>query len=955
MREWLPSGTIVAGCQVSARLSASGVGEVYLAKHLSSGAEVALKLLPPELVGDERRSRRFLEVFSRVRQLRHPGICPVIEGGITEAGRPWVVTDYIKGQSLDLLGFGHQLSLAEVVEVVARIGEALEYGHQKGWLHLQVRPSNLMLTQGLKPLVLDYGEGLAFPPSISPDAAGEFGLTAGNAAYLSPELVSGERPDQRSDIFSLGVVLYELLAGHVPFVGSSVDEVLASVTLAQPLPLSEFRDDLPPELPGILGKALAKDPAERYQSMAEFVRDLRRMGERRLDRSGYPGSSLDAVAGMFEGGGSHGGTSVGDLRRSGLGRNRGTGRFAPASIIDDIRKAFQSLAANPDRKKRGSDGRMLVLTDRSFTKDLRDLLKAWWQRILAITLIAAGILWTLPLAKRLWSEKPEDAGKKAGLKASLVTSVGRVVDAAISPDGKTIAYSINEGDKRQVLLQGLDGKEFTRLAEITGGEIRGLTFSPDGKWITYLTTGKDGTTGLFRVSIGGGPAAGLVEDNAISSAAYSPDGRNYAWIASNPESNETMLMLTGADGGTRQISVRRSPQFFHPAGPAWSPDGRRIACVVKDAASSSYLRIVTISADGSGEEPVAAGRWSEIERLAWTRDAMFLSGVGPSRRTMQLWRIDQPSGVVHEITGERSEYHGLSLSADGTKMVSVQHESLSNIWVASSGDVNRPRQLTRDVGDGVNGLTWTADQRIVYVSTAGGRETIWITGLGTDREQALPVAPEGGAGGEYQPAVSSDGRLLAYVVDRENGTYIWRSEIERRNLRRVTDESMAFHPVFTHDGRKIVYSVLRGERRVIAALDVEGGAPRTLIEKQAWRPALSPDGTRLACNYLDQTTGRWLIAVLPVDGGIPISVFNAPGSWDRVVRWMPDGESIAYPVISGGVTNIVVQPLAGGAPEQMTSSRTGRIFDFAWSSSGQYIAFAQGWVSSDVVILTDFR
>jgi len=955
MREWLPSGTIVAGCQISARLSASGRGEVYLARHLSSGAEVALKLMPPELVGDEHRSRRFIEIYSRVRQLRHPGICSVLECGITEAGRPWVVMDYIRGQSLDLLGFGHQLSLAEVLEVAARIGDALEYGHRNGWLHLQIRPSNLMLTQGLKPLVLDYGEGLAFPPSISSDAAGEIGLTAGNAAYSSPELVSGERPDQRSDIFSLGVVLYELLAGHVPFVGSSVDEVLASVTLAQPLPLTEFRDDLPPELPGILSRALAKEPAERYQTMAEFIRELRRLGGRRLDRSGYPGSSLDAVAGMSEGGGTHGGSSVGDLRRSGHGRSRGSGRFDPASIIDDIRKAFQSLAANPDGKKRGPDGRMLVLTDRSLTRDLRDLLKAWWLRILAVTLLAAGILWTLPLAKRLWSGKQDDGGKSAGLKISLVTSAGRVVDAAISPDGKKIAYSINDGDSRQLLLQGLDGKEFARLAEIAGGEIRGLTFTPDGKWITYLIIGKDGITGLYRVSSGGGHAARLVAENVISSAAYSPDGRGYVWLTSNPESNETTLMLTGSDGETRQVSVRRSPQFFHSTGPAWSPDGRRIACVVRDAASSSYLRIITIAADGSGEEPIEAGRWSEIERLAWTRDSLFLSGVGPSGRTMRLWRIDQPRGSVHEITGELSEYHGLSLSADGTKLVSVQHESLSNIWVASSGDVNRPRQLTRDVGDGVNGLTWTADQRIVYVSTAGGRETIWITGLGTDLQQALPVAPEGGAGGEYQPAVSSDGRLLAYVVDRENGTYIWRSELERRNLRRMTDESMVFHPVFTLDGRKIVYSVLRGERRVIAALDIEGGAPRTLIEKQAWRPTLSPDGTRLACNYLDQTTGRWQIAVLPVEGGIPLSVFNAPGSWDRVVRWMPDGESIAYPVTSGGVTNIVVQPLTGGDPERMTSSRTGRIFDFAWSPSGQYIAFAQGWVTSDVVILTDFR
>lgn len=954
MREWLSSGTIIGKYHISSRLSANGLGEVYLASDTSADRDVALKLLPSELVAEDATLKRFIGIYKAITQLRHRNICQIYEGGITEDGRPYIAMEYVKGQSLDMLGYGHQLNLPELIEIVIQIAEALEYAHQKGWLHLEIKPSNLIMKQGLKVLVLDFGQSLAFPPSMS--MAEPLSLTPGNAAYLSPEQVSGEKPDQRADIFSLGVVFYELLAGHTPFVGLNVDEVLASVTLAQPLPLTEFREDLPAELTRIVSKALAKDPGERYQTMAEMARDLRQLSTRRDNWFASAETSIDAVAEAL-GVNLPQGKSVADLRQSGRNQSNKGDRLAPGSIIDDLKKAFTTLMESTLKKRGGKAGDMMVLTDRSFQQDAKDLLKSWWRRILVMTLFVFGLIWAIPLAWQLWSDKDEKERLPAGLRTNLLTSVGKVTDAAISPDGKTIAYSVIEGEIQNLMVKDLDNPEVFRIATAKGLEFRGLTFSPDGRSVAFVKGLPFNLGELYRIRARGGSEERLSDQPVLGAPAISPDGSRYAYVAANPDNSETTLVIIESNGVKRPIANRKSPLFFYPGGLAWSPDGKSIACVTNDSSSSWYLKIVSIAVDGTGEKTLNPGPWSEIERIVWVPDGrgLIVSASGPYNRSMQLWRIEIPSGETFEITGDKSDYRGVSLSADSRSLISVQHESLSNIWIASGSDINRVQQLTRDVGDGINGLAWTADDRIVYVSSAGGRETIWITGLNVSAQRPLPVAPEGGAGREYQPAVSPIGNNLVYVVERPNGTYLWRSELDRRNLRRLTDESMVFHPVFTANGRGIIYSVLRSRRRVIAQLDINGGAPKTLIEKQAWRPVLSPDGTKLACNYWDEASGRWKIGIFSSSGGLPMSIFDRPGSWHRIIRWLPDGQSVAYPVTTGGVTNIWVQPLAGGAPTQMTSSRIGHIFDFTWSNSGQYIAFAQGWVSSDVVILTNFR
>jgi Tol biopolymer transport system component len=142
---------------------------------------------------------------------------------------------------------------------------------------------------------------------------------------------------------------------------------------------------------------------------------------------------------------------------------------------------------------------------------------------------------------------------------------------------------------------------------------------------------------------------------------------------------------------------------------------------------------------------------------------------------------------------------------------------------------------------------------------------------------------------------------------------------------------------------------------VIARSSIDGGAPTTLVEKQSWRAVVSPDGARIACNYWDEMNSQWKIAVFPYDGGQPQLIFDAPGDFRRVVRWTSDSAALTFIDTRGGVSNIWRQPLEGGLPQQITNFRTGRIFDFAWSSDGQRLVLAQGWVNSNAVVIRNFK
>ena len=257
------------------------MGDVYLARDPRLEREVALKVLSSDVAADQERRTRLMREARAVSALNHPNICTIHEIGCAD-GQDYICFEHIQGQRLDLLLGNGGLPFERLLELALPLAEAIAYAHGKGILHRDLKPANIMVSELGIPKVLDFGLARILPlaePAVPQSKAGhsEAGLVVGTAAYMSPEQALGRGTDERSDIFSFGVVLYEMATGRPAFVGPTPMEVLDAVLHAEPEPVAKARPDLPLELSMVVQKALRKDPSQRYQHMSELRAAVHRL------------------------------------------------------------------------------------------------------------------------------------------------------------------------------------------------------------------------------------------------------------------------------------------------------------------------------------------------------------------------------------------------------------------------------------------------------------------------------------------------------------------------------------------------------------------------------------------------------------------------------------------------------------------------------------------------------
>jgi serine/threonine-protein kinase len=276
----LSTAGVVGDYRIIAKLGQGGMGEVYLGEHLSIGRRVALKVLHARLLGDARAYERFVREARLANLVRHPGVMQVTELGHLPDGRPWLAMEHVEGASLHSL-WDAPFSVERFFEVVAQILDALEAIHQAGVVHRDLKPSNIYLTREGRIKLLDFGTARC--AAAHDDRVTETGEVVATARYMSPEQATGEPTDVRSDLYSLGLVMWELIVGHMPFVGRSFGEwVLVHATvdpappsLAQPL---KVQGRLPARLDAVILRCLAKRADQRFKSIAELRRALARAG-----------------------------------------------------------------------------------------------------------------------------------------------------------------------------------------------------------------------------------------------------------------------------------------------------------------------------------------------------------------------------------------------------------------------------------------------------------------------------------------------------------------------------------------------------------------------------------------------------------------------------------------------------------------------------------------------------
>ncbi len=308
----IPAGTRFGRYEILSPIGSGGMGEVYLAEDVKLGRRVALKFLPPDLTDNEDRRRRFEQEARAASALNHPNILTIYEIGEAE-GRQFIATEFVDGASLRQQMKAGPLKIAEAIEISIQAASALSAAHDAGIVHRDVKPENIMVRRDHFAKVLDFG--LAKLTEQMKEASGaeaptlalvntEPGVVMGTAAYMSPEQARGLQVDARTDVFSLGVVLYEMVAGRQPFEGATKSDVIAALLEREPKPLSVLAPETTPELERIVTKALAKDREDRYQTIKDMMIDLRRLKQRlefdaELERSGQPQAS-SAAAGIKE-------------------------------------------------------------------------------------------------------------------------------------------------------------------------------------------------------------------------------------------------------------------------------------------------------------------------------------------------------------------------------------------------------------------------------------------------------------------------------------------------------------------------------------------------------------------------------------------------------------------------------------------------------------------------------
>lgn len=271
--------------RICSALGAGGMGEVYLAEDVALERLVALKVLPAEIARDKERMRRFVQEAKTASALNHPNILTIYEIG-KENRLHFIVSEYVEGETLREKLKRENLPVSEVLEIAVQIAAALESAHAGGIVHRDIKPENLMIRADDYVKVLDFGLAkLTEDKSALLDTEGETlaqvntaaGMILGTVAYMSPEQARGQKVDTRSDIFSFGVCLYEMLAGFNPFKGETTVDVLAAVLQREPTLLSSLKPEIPEELSRIVAKALRKNRHERYQSSKNLLRDLKQL------------------------------------------------------------------------------------------------------------------------------------------------------------------------------------------------------------------------------------------------------------------------------------------------------------------------------------------------------------------------------------------------------------------------------------------------------------------------------------------------------------------------------------------------------------------------------------------------------------------------------------------------------------------------------------------------------
>jgi serine/threonine protein kinase len=720
----LAPGSRLGPYEIVERLGAGGMGEVYRVHDVRLHRDVALKTLPRALVGDPERRERFVQEARAASALEHPHIAAIHDIGEAD-GITFIAMELVRGEPLADRIARSPLTPVRALDLAIEIGEALARAHDRGIVHRDLKPANVMLTEDGHAKIIDFGLAKLLDVLSGDDRTrtgdgrgSSGGAVLGTASYMSPEQARGEPVDRRSDVFSFGIVLYEMLTGHPPFRGRSAIDTMHAILYAPAAPLPDLgvaSDDLQ----RIVTKCLAKEPHDRYQGMRDAVVDLR-AARRRIDSSAFHPAAVS--------------------------ERRNFHLYAAAAVL-----AAAAIAAWPIWK---SSARSIDPTARPAWTEITNLDFATQPALSPDGRLLAFIRGdnTFSSPGNIYLKMLPD-GAAVPLTHDAVAKMG----PTFSPDGSQVAYTVAEaGDKWQTwVIPTLRGEPRMWLPNASA-----LTWTNHGQ-VLYSQVKGGIHTAIITASESGTDARDVYVPRDPQGMAHrsflSPDGRQVLVVEMDHTGVWLPCRIVPFDGSSAGRSIGHANAAC--TGAAWSPDGRW-AYINENVGSGFHIWRQAIN--GSRLEQVTASP-TEEEGIAMAPDGRsFITSVGLRQRS--VW--------VHDPTGERQlSVEGYAywplMSGDGTKICyRLLHsantgQAPAELWVTDLSSGRNDRLLP---GRLVTGYDVAGDRAVAAVAEPHGGSSIWLVPL-DPRQPPLQVP---GAAGD-NPRFVRAGRIV--LRQRRGGDY----------------------------------------------------------------------------------------------------------------------------------------------------------------------------------------
>ncbi|HEX8246650.1 MAG TPA: protein kinase [Pyrinomonadaceae bacterium] len=919
-------------------LGAGGMGKVYLAQDTRLGRKIAVKFLAEEFSGDNDRLRRFVLEAKSASALNHPNIITIYEIG-DAGGANFIAMEYVEGDSLRHLVGKRKIKLNEAVDAAIQTASALTAAHAAGIIHRDIKPENIMRRPDGLVKILDFGlaKQTSFPhdtdetdtEALARDKiVTEPGTVMGTPAYLSPEQIRGKTADARTDIWSLGVVLYEMITGRVPFTGETNSDMLAGILKSEPEPLSLYAGDVPARLEHIVKKALGKERGERYQSAKDLFLDLKL-----LDRE------LDA-----------------DAQKTGSASSSTTGKEA----APPAREAGKAEIFSPNQR--------------------------WlWFLAPALVLLSVSALWYFTRQTRQ-AETNFLASLTSSQIASWKSELSQVdaIRARFSPpDGKLIAYVASKNGGNAIWLKQIDGGEpFTRRPD-NASETSPL-WSPDGSQIAYISE-RGGRRGIWTApALGGAPAlVAPLETKSQVLVHWSKDGSTVYF--------EMRQNLYALEIASKQIAKLTNFDESRPMerGFSFSPDEKRIVYAdrkdgqkdlwIADRDGANPARLTDDAAEDSepvwhkdGERVIYNSNRNGIKQICLA----FLDGRPPVQLTFSdsdskvsdvsadgakilyasakdesdLWGVRLDSGKEFQLTSDIGVEFWQDAAPNGETIAyqAARHSSVGDKLfhcLILSQKITGDMSQTQMAEDGFN-PRWSPDgSQMAFLRSTAGNNSLWITSAAGGDARVLT----GGGivfGGylllpynrvqtqDYQ--WSADSRSLIYCAMRDGISNVWQATTDGAGEKQLTsneDKSLFFlNPLVSPDGARVAWLAMStlDPRKPAWSVWLQAGDGKASQIYQS-ESVLSPVGWSASGKELiiKSVTGASGASPFPVEVSLlqiaeganaPHEIARLKATYFQNIVLSPDRKTIAFVTRADGGDTIQILPSTGGAAKTLADS-----------------------------------